>query len=123
MPRLTTDTPEGLHLLSLLLRAQLEASLATPAGKARARKISKGSVGLVAGEMETRLVFTGDRIHLDQAPLEGVSARAAGNLAAFTHFCLGRLRAADLLLGHVRVSGRLTLLRQVLPLLQRPDAS
>jgi len=117
MVRLTTEPPEALHLLSLLVRDRLEASLATPEGQKRARKI-KGTVGLGAGGMESRMRFDGQTVHLDQGPIASASVRGTGTLAAFLAICQGKVGAAQLLRGHIRVGGNPLLLVKALPLLQ-----
>lgn len=117
MVRLTTEPKEHLHLLSLLVRDRLEESLATPEGQRRAGRL-KGAVGLSAGGMESRMRFEGDRVHLDQGPLTDTRVRGAGTFAAFLAICQGKVKAAQLLRGRLRVSGNPLLLMKALPLLQ-----
>ena len=122
MTHLTTEAPERLHLLSLLVRARLEEALATADGQARAAKVKAGTVGIVAGGVSTRLSFQQGGIHLDQGDPKGADARAVGTLAAVVALCSGKIRVTDVLRGHLRVSGKVGLLRHALPLLQSgPD--
>ena len=117
MVRLTTEPAEHLHLLSLLIRDRLQESLGTPAGQKRADKL-KGTVGLAAGGMESRMRFERGRVHLDQGPLREATVRGSGTLAAFLAVCQGKMKATQLLRGRLRVSGNPLLLARALPLLQ-----
>lgn len=117
MIRLTTEPVEELHLLSLLIRERLQASLRTTEGQTRVRTL-KGTVGLLAGGMVTRISFDTRSVHIDQGDFESAQARASGSLAAFLAVCRGRVGALDVLRGQVRVRGKPRLLAKVMPLLK-----
>lgn len=120
MVRLTTDSVEQLHLLSLLVRERLGRTLETPAGQTQAAKL-RGTVGLVAGGMETRMRFDGSTVHLDQGPATKARVRGQGTLAAFLAICQGKVGPVELLRGHVRASGNPVLLLKALRLLTPHD--
>jgi hypothetical protein len=116
VPRLVTEPPEGLHVLSLMVRDRIGEALRTVEGRDRARRL-QGRIGLAAGGMHTRLAFDGRTIHLDQGPLEETQARASGTLASFLAICQGKVRVGDVLRRQVRMAGNPLLLRRFLPLL------